>query len=276
MNIMRNDWTVDAAYSNDINDAFHNYKEAIGQIVGDADGFGRSSGINQMLSLEEQQEAVDVGNYLIGSTGPLTVLSKEISDLYNKQNAVYADETLSYDERQIQARDISKRIVEKQEEGLGICKEYASKYMGQSFCTDYILYGAKEGLDTNPTASFPRVLDATKDGKHPGMQRALEVYKRADGDPNMTASSYNPSPYAAVQLTKSTKVPLYAMPTACAEQYQDTFVESIETSLGGVDWDSMTPGEQETVVKKAVSTAKTAARKAVLSYYDLNGLMPTD
>lgn len=276
MNIMRNDWTVDAAYSNDINDAFHNYKEAIGQIVGDTDGFGRSSGINQMLSLEEQQEAVDVGNYLVGSTGPLTVLSKEISDLYNKQNAIYADETLSYDERQIQARDISKRIVEKQEEGLGICKEYASKYMGQAFCTDYILYGAKEGLSTNPTASFPRVLDATKDGKHPGMQRALEVYKRADGDPNMTASSYNPSPYAAVQLTKTTKVPLYAMPTACAEQYQDTFVESIETSLGGVDWDSMTPGEQETVVKKAVSTAKTAARKSVLSYYDLNGLMPTE
>lgn len=228
------------------------------------------------MSQEEQQEALDVGTYLTGPTGPLTVLGKEISDLYNQQSKIYENEALSYDDRQLQARDIQKMIVNKQIEGLAICKEYASKYMGQTFSMDYALYGAKQGLEKNPTASFPRVLDATKDGKHPGMQRALEVYKRADGDPNMTASSYNPSPYAAVQLTKSTKVPLYAMPTACAEQYQDTFVESIETSLGGVDWDSMTPGEQETVVKKAVSTAKTAARKAVLSYYDLNGLMPTD
>ena len=273
-NTFRNDWTIDAAYSNDINDAYHQGMEDLGHVIKDFADVGRSDTLAFGLTEEEQQEAANQANYLMGSTGPFTRIKKTITGLYKVQESIFSDDSLTPDEKLAASRDIQKQIVELEEEGISIYKEYAKTYMNRYYPIESAVYGkieGKDGISRSAVYGYPVLSKAEGSKDYPGINKLLAQYNSMD-NPNAT---FNPCPATSIKINESESIPVYSLDEDSFNLYQQTYLDTLESAMAGANtaWDSMTLTDKEKTASSAKSSASKAAKAAVINYMINNGLV---
>lgn len=72
--------------------------------------------------------AINEAKYLMSSTGPIGMLDKQITNLYDAMDAVDADKSLTYNEKLLQKRVLKEQIVSLHEQGDKVMNEYREKY----------------------------------------------------------------------------------------------------------------------------------------------------
>ena len=280
-NTFYNDWTIDAAYSNDIGDDYSRAKEDLSSLIKDVNDLGRSDVLDFGLTEEQQKEATNQANYLMGPTGPITRIDKQISTYYKQINAIYDDDNLEPDQKLIQARDIMKQADELKEEGIALYKDFASKYMGRYYPMEAAVYGKlteKGELKRSSVYGFPVLSGAEGNKDYPGINNLLTVYNSME-NPD---STFNPCPSTSIKLSDDPSedkksIPVYSLDETGFKLYQETYLETLEAAMLTKNpiWESMTYEQQKEAARKAKSKANKEAQNAVVRYLVNNNLVNT-
>ena len=185
-----NSFTIDPAYTNDINNAYYAGKKMLEQIKG-ANGV-YSSHLSTDLSDSELQLAVDEASQLLGTSGAIAHIDAQTRALRDQMAKIAEDPNFNTNQKEIMRRNIMQQIINLESEGLKYISEYQDRYCGNKNVIQTVFGYHRVQPSASALTKYPiQLIQAAYDGDR-GMELMNELYTDSDyTSPTMTSTYYD-------------------------------------------------------------------------------------
>jgi len=260
---LRNSWTIDPAYTNDINDAYYEGKSFIENIPAVIKEHGYSDRLSTNLSDEEAQDAVDTAAQMTGTYGALTAIDKQIGEIRAQQNTIIENTELSANEKEVQRRNLQREIVKLEEQAVGIINEYKQTYCTGTNPLMHTVFGGAHAGKASVLASKPtQFLDDYRAGEE-YIKTAVDVY-------TATGESVIPNPATSITSNKEQfKIKAFAEDdgTPIWDSYVNAYQTQYKKAYATYDWKSLSDEQKVAALKACGTSANKAAKAYFLEWY---------
>lgn len=251
LDVVRNAWTIEPAYTNDVSNAFYSAKNMLsGSIAKTIQQNGRSDVLRETLTEDQVREAYLEAVDLTSKGGAIYEANEEITRLYNLMDALEGNDDLDEHTKRVTARNYRMQIAQVQAEALAAYEEYRVKYMDGRTMINRIL-----GID-QPTISVKLPDIQTMDRDEPYMQA---LYAARDGGEKIKM----PQPSTSITVNKRT-YNVTRMPPEAQEAYTEAYRNAYRDYVENAD--ELTAA----VTEKAHSKAHAAAKAALMEWVSDN------
>ena len=260
---LRNSWTIDPAYTNDINDAYYEGKSFIENIPAVIKEHGYSDRLSTNLSDEEAQDAVDTAAQMVGTYGALTAIDKQIGEIRAQQNTIIENTELSPNEKEVQRRNLQREIVKLEEQAVGIINEYKMKYCTGTDPLLHTVFGGAHAGKASVLAGKPtQFLDDYRAGEE-YIKTAVDVYAA-------TGESVIPNPATSITSNKEQfKIKAFAEDdgTPIWDSYVNAYQTQYKKAYATYDWKNLSDEQKVVALKACGKSANAAAKAYFLEWY---------
>jgi hypothetical protein len=260
---LRNSWTIDPAYTNDINDAYYEGKSFIENIPAVVKEHGYSDRLSTNLSDEEAQDAVDTAAQMTGTYGALTAIDKQIGEIRAQQNTIIENTELSANEKEVQRRNLQREIVKLEEQAVGIINEYKQTYCTGTDPLMHTVFGGAHAGKASVLASKPtQFLNDYRAGEE-YIKTAVDVY-------TATGESVIPNPATSITSNKEKfNIKAFAEDdgTPIWDSYMNAYQTQYKKAYATYDWKNLSDEQKVAALKACGTSANKAAKAYFLEWY---------